>query len=60
MSTSLHGSVIETVQGKKGKNQRWSYQMLQHDEAKAYIQTRMQISCQVRKAGHLKRKSANE
>jgi len=34
--------------------------MLQHDEAKAYIQTRMQIPSQIRKAGYLKRKSANQ
>jgi len=34
--------------------------MLQHDEAKAYIQTRTQIPCQIKKAGYLKRKSANK
>ncbi len=34
--------------------------MLQHDEAKAYIQTRMQILYPIRKAVHLKHISATK
>jgi len=57
MSTSLYGSVIEKAQGEK---QRWSYQVLQHDGAKACIQTRTQIPSQIRKVDNLHCQSANK